>query len=320
MTRTLRADVVLDVGASHAEGPLWHVVDRRLDWVDIGAGLLHRFDPVTGRDEAIPVGSPLGAFAPRAGGGYVLAVEDGFAFIDLDRRVTLVASVNHAPGSLARLNDGKCDPQGRFWAGSMAYDCSPGAGALYRLDPDLSVTKVFEGVTISNGLDWSNDGRTFFYIDTLAGSSFWDLISHAVTPGVDAFDFAPETGAISSRRRAFDIPVETFEPPQMTVADGMTIDSEGMLWIAVAGSGEVRRYSPSGEVDAVVRVPVACPTSVAFGGEALDDLFITTMTPHGAPGPDPRRPEPLWPPRPLEGALFRCHVGVPGRPPHIFAG
>jgi sugar lactone lactonase YvrE len=106
----------------------------------------------------------------------------------------------------------------------------------------------------------------------------------------------------------------------MTLADGMTIDSEGMLWIAVAGSGEVRRYSPRGEVDTVVRVPVACPTSVAFGGEDLDDLYITTMTPHGEPGPDPRVPKPLWPPRPLEGALFRCHVGVPGRPPHLFAG
>jgi hypothetical protein len=99
----------------------------------------------------------------------------------------------------------------------------------------------------------------------------------------------------------------------MTLADGMTIDSEGMLWIAVAGSGEVRRYSPRGEVDTVVRVPVACPTSVAFGGEDLDDLYITTMTPHGEPGPDPRVPKPLWPPRPLEGALFvatsACRVG-----------
>ncbi|MDP9333119.1 MAG: SMP-30/gluconolactonase/LRE family protein [Actinomycetota bacterium] len=320
MTRNLTADAVLDIASSHAEAPLWHAADRRLDWVEIGVGLLHRFDPVTGRDDAVAVGSPLGAFAARASGGFVLALEDGFAFLDADRRVTPVASVHHAAGSPARLNDGKCDAKGRFWAGSMAYDCSPGSGALYRLDPDLRVTKMLDGVTISNGLDWSTDGRTLFYIDTLAGSSFWDVWSGTVTPGVDAFDVAPETGQLSARRRLFDIPVETPEPPQMTLPDGMTIDSEGLLWIAVAGSGEVRRYSRRGDVDTVVHIPVACPTSVTFGGDDLDDLYITSMTPHGAPGPDPRRPEPMWPPRPLEGALFRCHVGVKGRTPYLFAG
>jgi sugar lactone lactonase YvrE len=319
MTRKLAAEVVLDIGSAHGEGPVWHRADQRLDWVDIGAGVLHRFDPITGRDDAIPVGSPLGAFAARTGGGFVLAVEDGFAVLEPDGHVEPVAPVPHAPGPLARLNDGKCDANGRFWAGSMAYDCSPGHGALYRLDPDLRVTTMLDGVTISNGLDWSNDGRTMFYIDTLAGASFWDVMSGTAKPGVDAFTLAPGTGELSGRRRVFDIPVETPEPPQMTLPDGMTIDAEGFLWIAIAGSGEVRRYSPRGAVDTVVHVPIACPTSVAFGGQDLDDLYITSMTPHGAPGPDPRHPEPMWAPRPLEGALFRCRVGIKGRPAHLFA-
>jgi sugar lactone lactonase YvrE len=320
MTQKLTADAVFEAAASHGEGPLWHMADRRLDWVDVGAGVLHRFDPASGRDDMVPVGSPLGAFAARASGGFVLAVERGFAFLDGKGNVELVAGVEHTPGSPARMNDGKCDGQGRFWAGSMAYDCSPGHGALYRLDPDRRVTKVLDGVTISNGIDWSDDGRTLFYIDTLAGGSFWDVIAGAVTPGVDAFDVAPQTGRLSGRRRLFDIAVETPEPPQMTLPDGMTADADGHLWIAVAGSGEVRRYSPSGEIEAVVELPVACPTSVAFGGDDLSDLYITTMTPHGAPGADPRQPQPMWPPRPLEGALFRCRPGVTGRQPKLFAG
>ena len=244
MTRKLVADAVLDLGSAHGEGPVWQATDRRLDWADIGAGVLHRFDPITGRDDAIEVGSPLGAFAARSSGGFVLAVEDGFALLDGDGRVELVARVPHASGALARLNDGKCDAKGRFWAGSMAYDCSPGHGALYRLDPDLQVSMVLGGVTISNGMDWTDDGRTMFYIDTLAGASFWDVLSGAVKPGVDAFTVEPETGELWARRRVFDIPVETPEPPQMTLGDGMTLDIEGFLWIAMAGSGEVRRYTP----------------------------------------------------------------------------
>ena len=319
-TRVIDAEMVSDPGADHGEAPLWHPIDKRLDWVDITAGRLHRFDPSTGTDAVIEVGSRLGSFAPRRRGGWVLAVEAGFALIDPGGGIRIVAPVDHRLGQPTRMNDGKCDPFGRFWAGSMAYACTPGHGALYRLDPDLSVTKVIEGVTISNGLDWSDDGRTMFFIDTLAGASFWDVFSGEAVPGIDAFASDPATGAVSERRRLFDIPVKHGVPAGMTIPDGMTIDADGFFWIAVPGDGEVRRYSPRGDIDAVVRVPVACPTSIAFGGEDLDDLYITTMTPHGEPGSDPRHPTPMWPPKKYEGALFRCRPGPTGRRSNTFAG
>ena len=321
MTVRLRADIVSDVGAVHGEAPRWHRVDRRLDWVDVGAGVLHRFDPRTGGDEAIPVGSPLGSFAPRSRGGFVLALEDGFALLDpASGACELVAPVAHAQGVPARLNDGTCDPHGCFWAGSMAYDCSPGFGVLYRLDAALRVTEVLDGVTISNGLDWSDDGRTLYFIDTLAGGSFYDCMTGICRPGVDAFDFDPDSGALSGRRRVVDVPLDFGAPAGMTLPDGMTLDVAGCLWVAVPGDGEVHRYSPAGELLAVLELPVACPTSVGFGGDDGRDLYVTTMTPHGAPGPDPRQPTLLWDRRENEGALFRCRIETAGQPARFFAG
>lgn len=321
MTQVFKAEVVSDVGAGHGDGPLWHPIDRRLDWVDIGAGHLHRFDPATGATETIMVGSPVGAFAPRTAGGFVLAIEEGFALLDpASDDPKLVAPVDHGAGPPTRMNDGKCDPRGCFWAGSMAYDCTPGHGALYRLDPSLLVTRAIGSVTLSNGLDWGDDGRTFFYVDTLAGGSFWDVLAGQARPGVDAFDADLATGSLARRRRLFDVPVEQDPVRGITVPDGMTLDADAFLWVAVLGSGQVRRYSPSGEVEAVVELPVACPTSVAFGGDDLEELYITTMTPHGAPGPDPRKPTLMWDRKPFEGALFRCRPGARGRPPQFFAG
>jgi sugar lactone lactonase YvrE len=301
----MEPEVVAHVGARHGEGPLWHAVDRTLDWVDLAAGLLHRTDPRTGATETIDVGSPLGAFAPRTAGGFVLAVEQGFALLE-DGEVRLVAPVDHGPGPAVRMNDGKCDPQGRFWAGSMGYESEPGRGALYRLDPDLRVERILEGVTISNGLDWS--GEDFYYVDSLAGASYWDVAEGRARPGVDVFSFDADAGALSQRRRLFD--VATDAPDGIAVPDGMTLDAEGCFWVAVHGSGEVRRYAPTGAVLAVVEVPTAYPTSVAFGGDGLDELYVTSMQADPRAG---RRAE-------LDGALFRVRPGVRGRPPRCFAG
>jgi sugar lactone lactonase YvrE len=303
----VQAELVTDVGARHGEGPLWHPVDRTLDWVDLGAGLLHRTDPVTGATGTIDVGSPLGAFAPRERGGFVLAVEQGFALLE-DGEVRLVAPVDHAPGHATRMNDGKCDPRGCFWAGSMAYDVEPAHAALYRLDPALRATRVLDGVTISNGLEWSDDGRTLYYVDSLAGASYWDVAEVRAQPGVDVFDCDPVTGALSARRRLFD--VVTDPPDGIAVPDGMTRDAEGCFWVAVHGAGEVRRYDPSGALRAVVELPTPYPTSVAFGGDDLDVLYVTSM--HAEPRAV-RRSE-------LDGALFRVRPGVRGRPPRLFAG
>lgn len=175
---------------------------------------------------------------------------------------------------------------------------------------------MLDGVTISNGLDWTDDGRTLYYIDSLAGMR----VLEPTELGIDAFDFDGSTGSISNRRRMISFPNVTSGPFSMTIPDGMTVDAAGFLWVAVPGSGEVRRYSPNGELDAVVEMPVYCPTSVAFGGDDLGDLYITTMTLEVAVPPEYRRHETFSKPRPHEGALFRCRPDVPGRRPRTFAG
>ncbi len=294
MSRTIRAELVLDARAHHGEGPVWHPTEHTLDWVDIMAGRLHRYDPRSDRDVVIDVGQPIGAFAPRRSGGYVLALEKGFGVLEPSGDVRVVAPIETS-GPTQRMNDGKCDSAGRFWAGTMAYDFTPGVAALYRLDADLKVTKMLDHVTLSNGLDWTDDDRTMYYIDSLAH-------------GVDAFDFDRHAAAISRRRRVIDIASDPAAPNGETVPDGMTLDAEGFLWVAVFGSSEVRRYSPRGDLDCTVRLPVCAPTSCAFGGEELGDLFITTNVVF-----DDRR-------EPLAGGLFRCTPGLKGRPARLFAG
>jgi sugar lactone lactonase YvrE len=193
------------------------------------------------------------------------------------------------------MNDGKCDSAGRFWAGTMAYDFTPGAAALYRLDRDFKVTTMVNRVTLSNGLDWTEDDRSMYYIDSLAH-------------GIDAFDFDAREGTIGRRRRLVEIPSDSTAPTGETVPDGMTLDAEGFLWVAVFGSSEVRRYSPLGDVDCIVRLPVCAVTSCAFGGEELTELYITSNVVFD----DGREP--------LAGAVFRCTPGVRGRPARVFAG
>jgi sugar lactone lactonase YvrE len=157
------------------------------------------------------------------------------------------------------------------------------------------VTTALRGVTLSNGLDWTVDDRTMFYIDSLAH-------------GVDAFDFDLGAGAISGRRLLIDVPSDRTAKTGETVPDGMTLDAEGYLWVAIHGASEVRRYSPQGEIECIVRLPVCGVTSCAFGGEELTDLYITSMVVFS----DDREP--------LAGALFKCTPEVRGRPARLFAG
>jgi sugar lactone lactonase YvrE len=186
------------------------------------------------------------------------------------------------------MNDGKCDPAGRFWAGTMALDERPRAGALYRLDPDHSVTKILDGVTVSNGLGWNVSHDVMYFIDS-------------PRQGVDAFDYDRETGNVRNRRRLVDIPKEAGLP------DGMAVDAEGYIWVALAFGGAVRRYSPTGELDRVVTLPVSFVTSCAFGGRDLMEMYITsgrlTLT------------EEQLREQPHAGGLFRYRPGVAGLPP-----
>jgi len=285
-------EAVVSPGVELGEGPAWD--DRRgvLVWVDIWAGRVHAYDPRSGLDEAVDVGQPVGAAVPRESGGYALAVQDGFALLDPDGTVTSVAKVeDDIPGN--RMNDGKCDRHGRFWAGTMAADQRPGAGALYRLDPDLSVTTVLTDVTISNGLAWSLDDTTMYFIDT-------------PTQGVDAFDYDAVTGELENRRRVIDVPEEAGSP------DGMALDEEGLLWVALFGGGAIRRYSPDGALEGVVELPATKTTSCAFAGPDLDDLYITSA--------HERLSAEELAGQPLAGALFRHHPGVRGLPTERFGG
>src|SRR6266545_2608637 len=290
----LEVEVVLDAHAHVGEGPVWDDRTNTLVWVDIMGQAIHVYDPATGQDKAMDVGQPVGAAALRERGGLVLALRDGFAVLDeLPGELRWVAKVEEDTPT-NRTNDGKCDPAGRFWAGTMSFSGNmPAAGALYRLDPDYRVTRVVPDITLSNGLDWSLDNRRMYYIDSM-------------TQRVDTFDFDLDSGSLTNRQTVLDIPKDEGLP------DGMTLDAEGGLWLAQHGSGTVRRYLPTGEIDKVVRLPVKMATCPAFGGPDYSDLYITTM--NFGMSAEARQDQPL------AGALFRCRPGVRGRPAFRFAG
>ena len=286
-------DIVFDGRATLGEGPVWDAEQQWLVWLDILPGLVHRFDPAAGTDHVLRVGKPVGSAGLRRDGGLVLAVEDGFALLDPGwQRLVQVAVVEH-PGPRARFNEGKCDPAGRFLAGTMAYDLTPGAGSVYRLGADLAVTKLLHGVTISNGLAWTTDGATLYYIDS-------------PTQGVDAFDYDAETGRLGNRRRVVDIPAAAGQP------DGMTLDTDGCLWVALYGGSAVRRYTPDGRLDTVLPFPASNITCPAFGGPGLGVLYVTSAR----DGLSERE----LAAQPHAGALFAAEVGARGLPTPRFAG
>lgn len=296
MTRVITADqvdVVLDADADVGEGPVWDVSTEELLWVDIPRHLLHRLHPASGRCRTRDVGQPLGAVAVRDAGGVVLAVRDGFALVDADGDAVELVGEVEKPLTGNRMNDGKCDTSGRFWAGTMATDMTPGAGALYRLDCDQTVTKVVDATSVANGLAWALDDRTMYFVDSGVG-------------GVDAFDYTPGSGSVTNRRRIIDV------APQDGLPDGMTIDAEGLLWIALWDGWGVRRYTPDGILDTVIEVPTAQITSCTFGGTDLNELYITSA----AAGLSDRQRAT----QPHAGAVFRARPGIPGLPPQRFGG
>lgn len=292
--RRARAELVLDARAVHGEGPAWDARSAELLWVDMLGNRLHR-TTVDGADRVTTFEQPVCVAVPRSGGGLALALADGFWLVGPDdaRHRIMAIPQPSAPAGAIRMNDGKCDGRGRFWAGSMAYDARPGAGSLYRLDPDGVVHEVLRDVTISNGLAWTTDGETMFYIDT-------------PTQRVDAFDVDPATGTLTNQRAFVEIPDSDGMP------DGMTIDDDGALWVALWGGGAVQRYTPDGRLDTIVELPCRQVTSCAFGGPTLDQLFITT-SPLSLSEAERRA-------QPLAGGLFRFAPGVTGPAAVPFAG
>lgn len=248
-----------DVITEHGEGVVWDAACGELLWVDVDAGRLHRARPAPGKLEyigSVELGWPLGAVAPAEDGGWIVAAGPGFARLAADGGLSWVAQPAAGQPGL-RMNDGACDPGGRFWAGSMAFAETPGAGTLYRLDPDGTTAVMVAGTTISNGLGWSRDGTALWFADSGEGT-------------VDRFDFDPRAGTVSARRTVIAIDRRDGVP------DGLTVDADDHVWVAIWDGWEVRRYRPDGELVARVRLPVARPTSCCFGGADLGTLFVST--------------------------------------------
>ncbi|AUT47406.1 SMP-30/gluconolactonase/LRE family protein [Achromobacter sp. AONIH1] len=291
----MRIEILADVKTTLGEGPLWDVDEQRLYWIDSFDGRVFRCT-ADGRElRAWDVPQKIGSMALRKQGGAVVSLARGFHFLDF-RSGEVELIVDPEPDKPAnRLNDGKVDRQGRFYAGSMDTQEAGPNGALYRLDPDLSLHRLDTGIVVSNGPCWSPDGRTFYFADTWSGE-IW------------AYDCDPASGAISNRR--------TFTRVDMSgggAADGSTVDAEGYLWNAQVYDGKLVRYAPDGSVDRVIEMPVKKVTSVMFGGPELDVLYVTSM----AKPPLPRFPQDGV----ARGSLFALHgLGVRGLPEPRFGG
>ncbi|MEM7462673.1 MAG: SMP-30/gluconolactonase/LRE family protein [Pseudomonadota bacterium] len=300
-------ELVVDCQNHLGEGPVWDVEEGRLYWVDgtgsrVGKHAFWRYDPGSEKVEQWSLNRDIGAFALRKDGGLVLALDDGFYFHELgnDTEPSLITRIDEDQPR-TRLNDGKVDRQGRFFAGGMDDKEELKICALWRLDPDLSVTKVDEGIICSNGPCWSPDNRTFYFADTFV-DEFW------------AYDFEIETGTVSNKR------IFATTKDHEGVPDGSTVDEEGFLWNAELISGDLVRYAPDGTIDRKIGMPVRNITSVMFGGDRLDEIYVTSMARVKHPAVhDHFRIEAK--PQFGAGALYRIRgLGIRGLPELRFAG
>lgn len=285
---SITASVTGNFRAHWGEGPIWH--DGRLLYVDIEGKKVIEFDPATNTERVVEVGERVGTVVPRAGGGLVIAGDNGFSFLDPDTgKVTPIADPEPDRKPDNRFNDGKCDPAGRFWAGTISTVKKTGDAALYLLDEDQQVHLKFPHVTNSNGLCWTEDASTFYYIDT-------------PTRKVRAFDYDKATGEIANERFVIDTGTIDASP------DGMAIDVNGNLWIAFCRGACVACFDPrTGKDQDRIPLPVSGVTACAFGDHDLKTLFITTGQFKGVDEPN-------------AGRLFIAHPGVAGLPSFAYAG
>lgn len=291
MTREISAEQATRAVAHHGEGPVWNAGLGVLAAVDMLRGDLLTIElPSDGAAEVQRrhVGDVLAALRPRTRGGWVVALERGFGLLDepgSSGGPRLLGELWSDEG--VRMNDGGCDPAGAFWCGSMAYDSAPGRGALYRLAPDGSVATMLTGVTVSNGLCWSPDGSRAYYVDSATGR-------------IDVLTVDLDAPAVTSRTRFADVDGGT--------PDGLTVDAEGGVWVALWGGSAVHRYTPDGTLDTVVRLPTTHPTACTFAGPGRAELWITSSE-QGAGVSDGRA-----------GAFYRCRPGVRGLEPLTYGG
>ncbi len=284
----MKAEHLLSINNTLGEGPVWHPEEQKLYWVDIQSNCFYRYALGDEAPERFDVGQPVGTVVFRESGGLVLALRDGFAFWDEAAQELDFIADPEADKPDARFNDGKVDPQGRFWAGTMAE-----GSKLYRLDTDLSVHVMETEIACSNGIDWSPDRTVMYYTDTPQGV-IW------------AYDYDDATGAISNRRTVVEKREGEGHP------DGLCVDSEGYIWGARWDGWRVNRYAPDGSLDLVVNVPVAKVTSCCFGGSDLDELFITCASVDFSAAD--------WEKQPQAGDIFRVKTGSKGQLANKFKG
>ncbi|WP_328668884.1 SMP-30/gluconolactonase/LRE family protein [Streptomyces sp. NBC_00328] len=294
-------EVAVQAHAALGEGPTWDARAGRLIWVDILGSRIHTYDPVSGRRTVLATEQHVGAAKPRAGGGLVVNLRDGVGLYGptgSGESPAAAGSTGTAPagGSFRwlhrepvpgrRANDAAVAPDGSLWCGTMRYDEAPGGGTLSRIAPDGTVRPILDDVSVSNGMGWTPDGRRVYYIDS-------------PTRRIDVFDIGDDQLPVD--RRPF-VTVEDGFP------DGLTVDAEGGVWVALWDGGAVRRYTPDGELDRVLELPVRRPTACAFGGADLADLYITTARTG------------LAAPHPMSGSLLVVPGAGKGLPQPEFAG
>ncbi|MEZ5647530.1 MAG: SMP-30/gluconolactonase/LRE family protein [Alphaproteobacteria bacterium] len=284
---------VLDIRAELGECPVWCVRDQVLWWVDILKPALNRFNPKTGLNDSWPMPEDIGCFALREQGGVVAALRSGFHFVDVETgEVTKIVDPDlHRPHT--RFNDGKCDPQGRFWAGTLYELKDKPAAALYRLDPDGTTRRMAGEVVTANGLAFSTQDKRMYWSDSRA-QKVW------------IFDYDDATGGISNRRIFLEFKPDEGRP------DGAAIDTEGCYWSALYEGNRIARFKPSGQLDYTIPMPVRCPTMIAFGGEDFKTLYITSLRENRSPDELKTFPQ--------SGSIFAVRVDVPGLPEPRFRG
>ena len=282
---------VLSLGNILGEGPLWHPGEQALYWVDIESSQIFRYDPAKSQHEMVQMDIAVGALAFRETGGLILATAKGYAYWDMQDRVLEFIADPESDKPESRFNDGKVDRRGRFWAGTMTVEGA--TSALYRLDADASVHTMESGITIANGLGWSPDNKIMYFTDTMIHTIY-------------AYDFDLESGSLSNRR------IFVHDPDVPGLPDGLCVDSEGFVWSARILDWRIIRYDPDGKIEREIHLPVKNPTSCAFGGENLDELYVTTAA-IGLTDEESRQ-------QPLAGDLFRIHSGIKGQIEPKFAG
>ena len=284
-------ECVLPWGSQLGEAPAWHPAQGLLYWVDILQPAVHRFDPATNRNDTCRLSKLVSAVLPAEGDGLFVATQDGIE--ELDFASGSLSPFVNPEGELAgnRLNDAKVGPGGAIWVGSMRMDASRPSGGLYRITGQGGVARMVSGIAVSNGLDWSPDHATFYFVDTVPGRVY-------------AYDCVPGEGVLRNRRVFTAVSNRDGRP------GGLTVDRSGGVWCAIWDGWRVNRYLRDGTLDRVIELPVPRPTSVAFGGPDLSTLYITSAR--------TRLPATTLSEAPLSGGLFACRPAETGLAPRLF--